>query len=178
MKKKWSDAVSNWFGKIVCAVLVMAFIVAGGFGGACSLGEMVIEPNEPEVLPLLPENAVEAGIPVETEYATFHFPVEYAGKLQFTLIESEEGTMMFATTMVGETEVELYFVALGMIEMDGVCLGRLQDDAAGELSIYLMLVELEMEGLNEEEMSRLYELQESVNVILDQLMEDPRYVAE
>lgn len=168
----------NLFKKIVCTVLVIAFVVAGGFGVACSLGEMVTEPNEPKVVPLLPENAVEAGIPVETEHATFYFPVEYAGKLQFTLIEAEEGMMMLATTMVGETEVELYFVALGMIEMDGVCLGKLQDDAAGELSIYLMPAELELEGLMEEELSRVYALQESMNILLDQLMEDPRYVAE
>ena len=132
----------------------------------------------PVQVPLLPEAATELGIPVETQYATFYFPAEYAGRLQFTRIESEEGTMMFATAVVADREVELYFIAIGMIEMDGVCLGKLQDETAGELSIYLQLVELDVEGFSQEDASRLYELQESVNVLLEQLMEDPRYVAE
>lgn len=85
--------------------------------------------------------------------------------------------MLIASTIMNDEEIQLYFLSMGQIEMDGSVLGMLRDEEKGELMIYMMMAELPEDLLSEEQLSKVYELQESVNEIVDQLMEDPRYVA-
>lgn len=134
--------------------------------------------NEPLVLYILPENATELGIPVETQYTTFYFPIENTEGLKLTLTEAEGWTIIMVAAAIGEVEEDLYYLTLGQIESDGNFVGALQHEIFGRVEIHMQMAETDMDVFAEEDHDWVYTLQESMNLILDQLMEDPRYIAE
>ena len=134
--------------------------------------------NEETVIMLLPENAIDGFIPVELQYVTLLFPEENVEGLKLILTEAEGWTILVAAATIGEVETDLYYLMLGPIETDGVFYGALQDETAGRIDIHMMHVDPVLDGFAEEDYDLIYTLQESMNLILDQLMEDPRYIAE
>ena len=158
--------------RVTCLVFLMCVL------GSTAIAEDMPKVNEPIVVVLDQAMAVEAGIPVETQYATFYFPIENSDGLKFTLVEENGWTMMIAAAAIGEAETDLYFLTLGSVESDGLFFGALQDQEVWRIDIHVLLIDPVLDGFAEEDYDLIYTLQESMNLILDQLMEDPRYIAE
>lgn len=126
----------------------------------------------PETEPEIP------GVPLMTRYVQIDFPEIYSAAVTIEVIEAEDASIINATTLLGEQEILLYTLILTTMDIsaeEALVLGWLQDEALGRISIVLQLEEQLPESWSETEYMWICELQETVNHLLMQLMEDPRY---
>ena len=126
-----------------------------------------------------PEAAIELpGVPLMTKYAQMDFPEMYEAAIILDVLDVEDASIINAVTFLGEQEILLYTLVLTEMEIsadEAMILGWLQDEELGRIAIVLQLEEQNPEYWSEAEYMWICELQETVNHLLMQLMEDPRY---
>lgn len=118
------------------------------------------------------------GVPLMTKYVQMDFPEIYSAAVPLEIIETEDASIINAVTLLGEQEILLYSLILTTMDVaadEAMVLGWLQDEELGRIAIVLQLEEQLPESWSEAEYMWICELQETVNVLLMQLMEDPRY---
>ena len=118
------------------------------------------------------------GVPLMTRYMQMDFPEIYSAAVTIEVMELEDASIINATTLLGEQEILLYTLILTTMDIsaeEALVLGWLQDEELGRINIVLQLEEQLPESWSEAEYMWICELQETVNHLLMQLMEDPRY---
>ena len=118
------------------------------------------------------------GVPLMTKYAQMDFPEMYEAAIILDVLDVEDASIINAVTFLGEQEILLYTLILTTLDIDveeAMVLGWLQDEELGRIAIVLQLEEQNPESWSEAEYMWICELQETVNHLLMQLMEDPRY---
>lgn len=129
--------------------------------------------TEPVTEPVIEEPV---GIPVATPYMTFHYPEEWADKVEVQQADDGKNcTLTFQTEISGQ-ELVLFSFVLGPDEAEGFLLGQLHDDQAGTVNVYCVMNEMDPEEWTDEEYDEICAHQERVNDMIFQLHEDGRFV--
>lgn len=124
------------------------------------------------------ENAVgEDGVPVNTKYISLLYPIEYADDVKIEVSEKDNLSSVTVSANIAGTDLELFTLSMSKEEVDGHRMGALQDEAAGEVGIYLKMNEQNPGDWSESDYSLICELQESVNALLMQVYEDAGFVS-
>ena len=156
------------FAALICMMLALAISV-----GCCAEG---LANNEPEVNEIIKPAKDSNEVLVETKHVSFSFLGTSEDCYSINVNEIDEGTIIEVSVLMDETVISLYTVAVVSEEMmDGIRVGTLKAENAGELSVILYMNEYNAEEWDDDEFAKICELQETVNEFFAQLQENPRF---
>ena len=118
------------------------------------------------------------GLLLETKYINLILPEEYTEAIVAEIIDMEDGALLPFTVTLNEREALLYALILTEQEIDdpeAMILGYLQDELLGRITIVLQIEEQIPDGWTESEYHFLCAMQETINELIMQIVEDPRY---
>ena len=116
------------------------------------------------------------GLMIHTQFISMLYPIDYANDVLMDLVEETGKTVLNVSTSIEGDNRELFSVILSTTEGEGHKLGILKQNSE-EIGVYIKMIEGNMEYLPEQEVYRLSRLQESVNILLDQIYSSESFVS-
>ena len=159
---------------VIVAALLVSLVACGEDSSAADIPPAV--EDEESIWGTAPEETL--GVPVETPFATFHYPQEWEGKVTAERLEEEGRSVTGFYTELSGKNVELFSVILSRNEENGYLLGRLLLEDGEEIKVYTCMNELSNEPWTEEELMELSAMQERVNDIIAQFYENEAFQPE
>ena len=138
-----------------CLILVMVMLVGCGKGQKTSDNEMKTEDGK-------------TYITVETEYGDLYYQEQWVEFMKTeTKLEEDVLKVDFKAEIEGSI-YDLFQLSIGVADEEAM--GTLKDSEGNERKVSVMLYELEQKSeLSEDEMNRLYALQEEINFVMEHL---------
>ena len=143
------------FSVIVSVMLFVALLAGCGKKQGASADETKTENSQ-------------AYITVETEYGNLYYQEQWAEFMKTeTKMEDDILKVDFKAEVEGET-YDLFQLSIGIQEEDAP--GKIKDSEGNERKVGVVLYELEQKSeLTDDEMNRLYAMQEDINYVMDHL---------
>ena len=108
------------------------------------------------------------GLKINTQYASLHYPNEYVNDVIINVSEEAEKSVVSVFVMFDGMNDELFSIIFDTSESEGFNIGSLKREGK-EVGIYIRMLEWNTENWPEENVMHLCRLQESVNILIDQL---------
>jgi len=115
------------------------------------------------------------GVQINTQYVSMYYPNEYASDVMINVEEEADQSVVNVFVTFDGKDGELFSIIFDTSEGDGFKIGSLKYEDK-EVGIFVRMNEWDTENWPVEEVTHLSRLQESVNILIQQLHETPGFV--
>lgn len=161
-------------GILVVLLLIVVVLMMKGKTDAEKVDANVDE--EKEVISTVEEMiAAEEPFTIETKFCNLHYPEKWENQVSTEIKEDSVYSVQFFAELEGKDPVHIFDIVFGGEE--GALTGYFSEDGK-EIPVYIVGMEINVEGWTDEELNVLYMMQEDVNYIIGMLQKEAGFKAE